>query len=138
MSQVENIKYDKAPAYTSDTDDDDRNKDIIMKTRFSSSYNKNFNVDDYEVFEKEYVEEKARESIENYAEEWLDSLRERSWYNYKEALIMNFVKLDIEKYIEMLIKRYGIEQHAGLEGDYEEVEYEGEKYYVINTGDIPW
>jgi hypothetical protein len=130
MSQIENIKYDKAPEYTSDTNED-RYKDIIMKSIYAKQ--EGFNVDDYEVFEEEYVEQKARESIENFAEEWWENLR----HNWKDNYIMNFVEFDINEYIEGCINIDGIETHASLE-EYDEVEYEAETYYVINRGDIPW
>jgi len=132
MSQIENIKYDKAPAYTSDTDDDDRYKDIIMKSKYSKE--KDFNVDDYEVYTEEEIEQKARDSIENYVERWWEDLT----HNWRHEAIMSFVEINIEKYIDWCIDIDGIEHHAGLEDCNLVVEYEGEIYYVINRGDIPW
>ena len=130
MSQIENIKYDKAPEYTSDTDDD-RNKDIILKSIYAK--NDKFNIDDYEVFEEDFVEGKAREKIENYAEEWWDNIIQ----DWRHEFIFNFVELDINEYIERCINIDGIEHCAGLT-EFDEVEYEEENYYVIPKTDIMW
>ena len=129
MSQVE-ILSAKDFEGESDTNED-RYKKIILKSIYAN--NDNFNIDDYEVFEEDFVEGKAREKLESYAEEWWEDLRD----NWRHDFIFNFVEFDMNEFIEKCINIDGREHSAGL-GEYDVVEYEDEYYFVIPKTDIPW
>ena len=109
----------------------DKDKKIILKSIYAS--NNIFNIDDYEVFEEDFVEGKAREKLESYAEEWWEDLRD----NWRHDFIFNFVEFDMNEFIEKCINIDGAGLHCDL-NEFDELEYEGEYYFVIPKTDIPW
>jgi len=129
MSQVE-ILSAKDFEGESDTNED-RYKDIILKSIYAS--NDIFNIDDFEVFEEDFVEGKARETVESYAEEWWEDLR----HNNRNEGMMGFVEFDMCEYIDWCINIDGVEHCCGL-CECDIVYYEGEYYFVIPKTDIPW
>ncbi len=87
MSQVEVMS---AKEFEGGSDvDEDRYKDIIMKSKYS--HIKDFNVDDYEVFDEDFIEVKAREYLENYIDEYMERLREEA----EEGCILDFISSDV-------------------------------------------
>jgi hypothetical protein len=118
---------------TSMLDTVNNDMDIIKMSKFANM--KDFNVDDYEVFEESYIKEKARERLESYCEEWWDNIMNMA--KNENQYLLDYVKFDINEAIEGCIMVDGIEHCAGL-SEFDTVEYEDENYYVINRGDIPW
>lgn len=133
MSQVEEKK--PSPLYIKHKLAETYKKKYIT-TQSKYAYEENFEPEDYEVFEESEIEDKATVSIENYAEECWDNVKDYMKDNH-HSFLRNYVKFDIDEYVKEVINIDGIEQHAGIE-EYDEVEFEDDKYYVIPKKDIPW
>ncbi len=133
MSQVEEKK--RSPLYIKHRLSETYKKKYIT-TQSKYAYEENFEPEDYEVFEEGEIQDKATESIENYAEECWDNIKDYMKDNH-HGFLRNYVKFDIDEYVKEVINIDGIEQHAGIE-NYDEVDFEDDKYCVIPKKDIPW